>query len=220
MPGQINRGMLIGDALAQLAANRNFTTYVEVGTWNGQGSTKCLMDIIFQRADMSRLYSLEANIEFYEQATSYWAPIIKASASIFKVEKLNLLYGRIIEKSDLITEEEVKSHPRFATRPWLEWRTRNCAEYDACENVCSQLPEIIDVLFLDGGQFSTRPEFSQLKDRVKVVALDDTSTYKTESIREEILKNIDQWTVVLDEPSERNGVFVACKTEYLPLLKG
>ena len=74
-----------------------------------------------------------------------------------------MLYGRIIEADQLITIDEIKNHKIFNKHPWLEWRERNVSEYQMCENVTKKLPETIDVLLLDGGQFSTLAEWETLK---------------------------------------------------------
>ena len=133
--------------------------------------------------------------------------------------KLHLLYGRIIEAEELVSAEEVQKHSRFQQHPWLEWRTRNIKEYGQCENILEQLPKEIDVLLLDGGQFSTRAEFNKLKDRTKIVLLDDTMSFKTEKAREDILADSESWTVVFDEIADRHGVFMACRTEFAHLLQ-
>tara|TARA_R110000824_G_scaffold71782_2_gene183643 strand:+ start:3561 stop:4220 length:660 start_codon:yes stop_codon:yes gene_type:complete len=217
MAGQINRGTFFGDQVYNLSLNKNFKNYVEVGTWNGEGSTKCFVDALLQRNDESALYSLEANIEFYEQARRYWDPLMATSRSL--APKLHLLYGRIIEAEELVTAEEVQGHPRFSQHPWLEWRTRNIKEYGECENVLGQFPPEIDVLLLDGGQFSTRSEFNKLKDRTKIVLLDDTLSFKTDKVREDILKDPDSWTVIFDNIADRHGWFMACKTQFVDLLE-
>lgn len=213
MSGQLNRGSLTGEIIFKLSSYDKFTRYVEVGTWNGEGSTKCFMDALLSRMDESCLWSIEANIEFYEQANKYWQPILMTTR--LPTEKLHLLYGRLIEKEELISIEEVKSHKIFTQHPWLEWRDRNISEYDACDIILEELPSEIDVLLLDGGQFSTRAEFNKLKDRTKVVVLDDTTTYKTETIRKEIINEATGWTVIFDDLQARSGIFVACKTPFV-----
>lgn len=213
MSGQVNRGSFLGDNLEALGQNPKFKSYVDIGTWNGEGSTKCLMDGILTRQDDSRVVSVEANIEFYEQACAYWAPFLvpHLQSRPGKLPRLELLYGRLIEKEELLSVDEIREHPRFNDAPWLEWRERNSAEYEVCPNVIDSIPTQIDVLCLDGGQFSTYAEFQKLKDRTKIVLLDDTDTYKTEKIRSEIIASPDMWTVLFDYPRDRHGCMMACK---------
>ena len=116
MSGQINRGSFLGEKIYDYSMNSSYKNYVEVGTWNGQGSTKCFMDGILSRNDESCLYTLEANIEFYNQASSYWNPIL--STYRFPFPKIKMLYGRIIEKNELLPIEEIKDHKIFNQHPW------------------------------------------------------------------------------------------------------
>jgi hypothetical protein len=174
------------------------------------------MDAILQRGDKSKLFSLEANIEFFNQASHYWKSLIEDQTDSF--QKLILLYGRIVEVGDLIPIEEIQKHNIYIQHPWLEWRERNIKEYNQCENVLDQLPIEIDILCLDGGQFSTRSEFEVLKERTKMIMLDDTSTFKTESIRREILSHPQVWQVLEDNRDQRHGFMIALKKEYLDLL--
>ena len=217
MTGQINRGSFLGEHIYELAINKNFKNYVEVGTWNGQGSTKCFVDGLTTRLDGSCLYSVEANIKFFKEAVEYWSPILPSMKH--PTTKLHLLYGRLIEVEELVSEEKIMGHPRFHQSPWLQWRNRNIEEYGKCENILNQLPLEIDVLLLDGGQFSTRAEFQKLKDRSKVIILDDTLSFKTDEAREDILAEPDTWAVEVDDRKDRHGTFISCRKECVELLK-
>jgi hypothetical protein len=70
------------------------------------------------------------------------------------------------------------------------------------------LPEIFDVIVLDGGEFTTWYEYLQLKDRCKILALDDTLVCKCKKIVEEIKSQPNKWRVLM-ESNERNGTFAA-----------
>jgi hypothetical protein len=215
--GQINRGSFFGDKVYEMSLIKEFKNFVEVGTWNGEGSTKCFMDGISARNDGASLYSIEANIEFYKHACNFWQSFLNTQDK--NSPKLNLIYGRVIsEISDLISVEEIVSHSRFKDSPWLDWRERNSQEYSACENIVHLLPDEIDVLLLDGGQFSTQAEWERLRDRTKVIMLDDTTTFKTEKIRNEIISDKNKWKVVIDYTNDRNGIFIGSRCEYSHLI--
>ena len=59
----------------------------------------------------------------------------------------------------------------------------------------------------------------KLKDRTKIVLLDDTLSFKTEKAREDILADPDSWTVIFDNVADRHGVFMACRSEFAHLLR-
>jgi hypothetical protein len=208
MPGELVRGTEIGEAIVTLARKPEIRTYVEVGPLNGEGSTKCFLDAILARQDDSCLWSIEANIAHYAITTRFWQAEITRPRTW---PKFILLYGRLIEPEELIPVEEIVRHPYFKAYnyPWLEWRERNVGEYRQCDNVIGRLPAKIDVLLLDGGQFSTWAEWLKLKARTTFILLDDTKTYKTERVRADVIAD-SEWTTIIDSP-ERQGIFVGCR---------
>ena len=66
-----------------------------------------------------------------------------------------------------------------------------------------QIPEQIDLLILDGGEFTTVPEYKVLKGRYSIVALDDIQALKTKAIHEYLLQKEDHELITTD--NERNG---------------
>ena len=67
----------------------------------------------------------------------------------------------------------------------------------------------VDVLCLDGGHFSTSLEWDLFKETAKIVAIDDTSTSKTNMILKEI-KESGNWNIIY-ESSQRNGEMIVEK---------
>ena len=69
--------------------------------------------------------------------------------------------------------------------------------------VLPQLPETIDLLVLDGGEYTTYPEFVALRDRTRIFALDDTAILKCSRVRKELLES--GVTVYKEDLKDRNG---------------
>lgn len=208
--GQINKGSFFGEKIYALSGMKEFETFVEIGTWNGQGSTKCFLDALLFRSDDSCLYSLETNRYFHGVARKYWKSVLLTRKGR---STLRLIYGRIIEIDDLISLEEVMSDHKFRNSDQLHWRTEDVNDYRNSPNVLNELPHNIDVLLLDGGEFSTYAEFIKLRDRSKVVLLDDTMSFKCKRVREELISD-ESWQTIYDLPEERNGVYMACKQKF------
>ncbi len=120
MPGQINNNTEFGQILYDLSCNKEYTSYVEIGTWDGQGSTKCIMDGLLSRKDLSILYSLETNKKFYDIACDYWAPQL----AMYRVPKLNLISGRIVEATDISSVEDIQKYDEYDYR-YLDWRSED-----------------------------------------------------------------------------------------------
>jgi|688.fasta_scaffold299599_2 hypothetical protein len=163
---------------------------VEIGTWKGLGSTKCILDSINNEQNF---YSVESNVEFYNVA--------KQNLSEFS-DKVKLLYGRIIDKKDVL---QFVSNKKLSNEQ-NKWLNEDLNNLDYCENILSLLPSEIDFLFLDGGEFSTYPEWIILKDRIKIVALDDISELKTNQIHYELMN--DKNYELLYKTSDGNGLSI------------
>ena len=216
MSGQINRGSIAGDFIYALAGNLENKIFVEIGTWNGQGSTRCIMDALLERQDSCMLYSLETDKTFYDVAKQYWE-------DQFIVHKLNiedrlkLIYGCIISESELPQLNELYKSPHWVEPSpgtnggYPNWYATDIKNYNNCPNVLGILPQEIDVLILDGGEFSSDAEFSKLKSRTRTIICDDSSIYKCERIREELLSD-NRYSVLIDTPHNRNG-FCAFRKE-------
>ena len=61
--GQINMDTSIGKMLYAFAQDDNITNILEIGTWNGLGSTKCIVSGLQNRKTPYTFYSLECNEE-------------------------------------------------------------------------------------------------------------------------------------------------------------
>ena len=166
---------------------------VEIGTWKGLGSTKCIIDSI---DNTSNFISIESNYDFYD--------IAKNNLSTH-LDKVNLLYGTIV------TDKEVNEFVsnKNLTEEQKKWLSEDLENLSKCKNVLGILPSEIDFLLLDGGEFSTYPEWNVLKGRTKMVALDDIRELKTKQIYEE-LNNDNNYELVI-ETSDGNGFCVFIK---------
>jgi hypothetical protein len=156
-------------------------TVLEIGTWKGLGSTKCIIDSIDNEVSF---LSLETNKSFYDIAVEN----LKSYQ-----DKVKLIYGRIVEKDEILNFVQTINLNRWEE----QWLREDLENVDKCENVLNQIPEKIDLLLLDGGEFSTYPEWLKLKDRSTVIMLDDTTVTKCKKINDE-LKSSENYTLVFE----------------------
>jgi hypothetical protein len=71
------------------------------------------------------------------------------------------------------------------------------------------LPEIFDLVLLDGGEFTTWYEYLAIRDRCKILALDDTNVMKCRRIVEDLKAQPARWEILIEDTQERNGNVVA-----------
>ena len=67
--GQLNMNTELGKLISRYASDNTYKTYLELGTWNGYGSTKCFADGFSKRKQNDYVfYSLECNTDKYNIA--------------------------------------------------------------------------------------------------------------------------------------------------------
>jgi len=184
MAGQINRGSEMGEIIYNLAQDTQYKNYVEIGTWNGEGSSFCFWSGLSNRNDQWQFFSFEANRSFYDQAVSFFGDK--------KDPRFNLIYGRIIDIEDMYDLDSPLVRAHFEDHVHKEIYPRffytDLEAFKGCKNQLHILDKIdIDILLLDGGEFSTFAEFNILKSKTKIIILDDTKEFKTKRAYEELL---------------------------------
>lgn len=190
----INGQILLGSErcllLSKAIKENNCKIIFEIGTWRGLGSTLCIINSI---TSDSKFISLESNKGFHEIAIR--------NLEKYK-DKVELIYGSIVtlEEIDNFVKDFVLDEIK---KKWLEEDLENIK---MSPYVLGKVPNEIDFLFLDGGEFSTYCEWLKLKNRSKIVGIDDIKELKTSLIYQEILR--DPEYEVLYETHEGNGLCI------------
>ena len=188
--GQIKYNDPMGKVISDYAKDTRFTTYLEIGTWNGGGSTYCFAKGFESRIKPFKFASLEINNAMYNEAKSKYATIPYVhlyKARIIKDEELPSI-NRLLEMFDNVN---------------IEWLKDDMANFFKTSyfDVESYKPEVV---LLDGSEYLTYLEFKKLYSFTKVFILDDICTEKCKKIVEE-LKHDSNWNEVYFEANQRNG---------------
>jgi hypothetical protein len=192
MIGQINATDKAGNDIKNICNRDDVSTIVEIGTWNGRGSTLCVYESIKNTPKL--LISLETCKKMYDSAFEFYKD--KAEVSI-----LNGYVSDTLLDFNSLADEFFTDYSRDLK---LSWYNEDSKNIDKCKNVLDQIPKQIDFLILDGGEYSSWNEYLILKDRSKVIFLDDTRppTIKNFKAREDLLKTR---RVIVDDLFYRNG---------------
>lgn len=190
-PGQMLRGTPIGDLVYETARRPDINIIVEIGTWTGLGSTKCVIEGI-KGKEKCRFISIEAWPEKYQQA----------KINVGVVPNVELVLGCIIKPENIPTFSNLSQFHR-------DWLNREIGYYKSIPNVLSIIPPKIDFLILDGGEFTSDMEFDLLNERSKYILMDDTNpdsiTIKNIHSRQKVLDGLLPFTVIVDNVNERFG---------------
>jgi len=193
--GQISKQSDIGRWILCLSSLSEVNSIVEIGTWNGAGSSRLIAKgVSLNPAKLGRCLVFGLEIDASK------AKVAKKRLKRYKFFKV--LHGRIIEESDFDTKGLVGNENKWLSQDLLNLRN--------CPNVLRSIPSEIDLLILDGGEFSTYSEFHILKSRItKYVILDDVFTRKCKKILDEV-KDSNEFELIYYS-GERNGTAVLKK---------
>lgn len=180
-----------------IASLDNLKTFLEIGTWNGLGSTKSFVDGFKNRKTDFVFYSLECN-------SDKWADAVKLYTGDNRIRLLNeVIWNK--EPSDFY-----EIFPQCLSNDmYKRWNEVDIINMKKCHVFLDRpdLPEVFDVILLDGGEFTTYYEFQLLKNRCKILMLDDVNVDKCKLIVEEI-KRDPKWKI-LKKADIRNGYLIA-----------
>lgn len=192
--GQIHGDGSLGRWLAATASDPAVSTIVEIGAWEGNGSTRVLREATQVRLDVVSIVSLETSLPRF----------IRAQRRNQRYPHVKLIWGTVVAVDDLDTQD--------LSRDEGEWLRDDIVALKKCPNVLHELPQDIDLLLLDGGEFSTKAEFDLLSPRcTKWVVLDDTKTRKCSLIAANIRSGSTPFVPVV-ESDDRNGFMVALRS--------
>jgi hypothetical protein len=198
--GQVTLNDQLGKLLYSYAADEKIKSILEIGTWNGRGSTRCIVEGLKRRTTPCVFYSLECNADKCNNARELYKDmsnvhILNEVLLTSQPADIETIFPELVENAQFkywnsVDFDNMAGKPLFLER--------------------ADLPEVFDLLLLDGGEFTTWYEYLQLKDRCKILALDDTRVAKCRRIVAELKAQPEKWKIILDSP-ERNGTLVAVR---------
>lgn len=192
MIGQINLNDEAGLNIKKICERADVNNIVEIGTWNGMGSTLCIYNAI--KNTSKRLISLETSKEMYDIAFNFYKD--KKEVSI-----INGFISNELLDFDSLDDSFFTDYDKNTKLSWYKEDLNNMSK---CQNALDLLPDEIDFLILDGGEFSSWQEYLILKDRSKIIFLDDTRppTIKNCMARKDLIKTR---KMIVDNLNDRNG---------------
>jgi hypothetical protein len=155
-----------------------------------------LVDLIRDSNKRINFFSLEADLLCF-----------KAAKKNLKNDlgKVNLILGRVHDIDDLnYVNKDIIFDFGYGEKEY-EWFVQDLRRYKKIKNVSSQIPNKIDLLLLDGGEFSGYADFLSLYSRCRFIVLDDCKSYKQYDALSFIQKNNKNFQLIYDSDN-RGGV--------------
>ena len=197
-------GRCIHDTVLKYQLKRN----LEIGSWDGEGSTNCFVEAMKQLSGDLKLYCLEIKKERIESLARRY----KDFPFVVPVWGSSLVYEDLVitDFEDIWNSKFNKigtCHPKATVRGWFDQDVQQIKK--AKRGFLSEYKdETWDSVLIDGGEFTGYSEFLKVKDKTKFLFLDDVhNAYKCNQIHYELLDD-PQWTLLHDFSEVRNGASV------------
>lgn len=184
--GHVTPETEFGKMLTKLASSAD--VILEIGGFFGLGTTRCLVDGL--KRD-SKLYSLDYDT----------GPQAHARTLYGNDPRVVFITGTIVKPEEF--QEFI--HPEPAITREIYYGPEK--DYNAeSPYVLDQIPEKIDLLLLDGGEWVSEVEFRKLYKRCKFIALDDVNPRKSnKNWRARDALMVYGWKLIGEDMNERNG---------------
>lgn len=212
MAGQMGLGGRIGGTLNELARRPEVEKVLEIGTYNGEGSTLCLAEGLSHTT--GRLQSVEVDADLHRQAAAFYTgsglPVELHCGLTVTLEDYRPFESYLPRISRTAYEAEAPGTHRM-------WYDQELAKARAAErrDVLRELlarERWFDLALLDGGEYASDAEFHVVEPFVGGwIVLDDTNPERSIKNAEnrEWLDWSPDWELVVDEPDDRCGWCVA-----------
>lgn len=212
MAGQMGLAGNIGSALNELARRPDVEKVIEIGTYNGEGSTYCIAEGLSHTT--GRLRTIEVDRDLCGQARGFYE---HAGLPVDLVCGLSVSLDDYRSYEYYLPRIERTAYEAEAPGTHRTWYERELGLARAAERT-DTLRDVVrrdgwyDLAFLDGGEYASEVEFHRLVPHVRAyLVLDDTNperSIKNAANREWLAWSPD-WELIADEPDDRCGWCVA-----------
>ena len=201
LPGQHSATGLGRCIVEVMSSSDGPRKWVEVGSWNGMGTTLCIQHGIHARQNKEgiEVYSYEIDPNMFTVATENMKHALYLNTHIF------LRNGRLPYSADFPDETQIdlgKNERGAGTHFFLYFESEKYL-YERAEQI--PLPFAPEAAVLDGGEYTGQYDWESLdKSKLQWVFLDDINTFKNKKLFT-FLRNSESWTLYKEDTAEGNG---------------
>jgi hypothetical protein len=204
-----------GAAMYKTVSKYKIYSVLEIGAFNGDGSTQVIVKALQRKRGKIALTSLEYDPERYLELVSN----TRDFSFVRTVNQSSIGKGSFTAwdfESDVwgSPHNGLKSqYPEEEVKKWHQNDVRLMQQIS--DGYLEKRSESWDAVLIDGGEFCGWDEYRLLKDRVKCIMIDDAyKAYKTFRCRVELL-NDPEWVMSWSNPYVRNGAAIFVRKTLL-----
>ena len=195
-----------GQAIARTILTFGYSSAIEIGSWDGSGSTGILVNALSRTAGTPRLVCIESERDRFDRLAARYADLPWVTCHHGSSISLASLTPQTFDDVWLSEHNRLR-YPREQVEGW--WNQTQAYLATVPAGYLEDNPEErFDVALIDGGEFSGWDEYLLLRERVRCLMLDDVfSAYKC-SRAHDSLRGRPEWTCVWSSAFVRNGAAI------------
>lgn len=204
---EITKDDLFGASIIEIVKAYNLRRVLEIGSWDGTGSTSCFIEGMENLQD-KLLVCLEINTDRYndlvENTKKYdWVKCYNESSISYD----SLMYRDFDDIwNSPFNGLPRQYNPKEVVKSWFEADVQKLKQTK--RGFLEKDQSFYDAVLIDGSEFTGLSEFNLLKDRVNFLFLDDVfHAFKTKEVADILLKD-SQWDYLKYSESVRNGFMI------------
>lgn len=202
--GEVNSNDKLGRSIIKYVTELNLINNLEIGSWDGTGSTQCFIEGMkpFQTKSLTCLEIINDRYNELVKNTQQYNWIKCLNQSSVNTNKL------ILQGFDNIWNSPFNKIPHEKEVVY-NWYLKDIEVMQTFKEGFLELDTTkYDAVLIDGGEFTGLSEFKLLVNRTNVFFLDDYySAYKTREVAK-ILEQDDKWICIECDMHLRNGYAV------------
>ena len=212
MNNEIHLNEEFGYYIYQTIIQYDLRNNLEIGSWDGEGSTKCFVEAMKQLTGNKSLYCIEIVKDKIERLKQLYAN----TEFVFPIFNSSISYKNLLDNDfSLVWNSQYNKIPKHVYNEDMvkSWFDRDVETLKGIEHGFLETTDIQnwDSVLIDGGEFTGYSEFVLLKDKTKVFFLDDVhSAFKCNKAYE-TLKADTNWSLMKENSQIRNGYAIFIK---------
>jgi hypothetical protein len=211
MNAEIHLNEPFGYEIFQTVIKYNLLDNLEIGSWDGEGSTSCFVSAMDHLSGAKSLQCIEIIEEKYRVLVDRYKnkDFVKCflGSSISLSSLIDNNFGTIWNSQFNKIPQNLYS--RDLVKSWFDRDVVTIGKSPSF--IESYSDKVYDSVLIDGGEFTGYSEFVLLKDRTRVFFLDDVHHAFKCNQAYHILLQDSSWSLICDRPDVRNGFAIFIK---------